>query len=775
LARKASEELSGKQQAIAAAVALLEAKRQEDAQKIQALSKTVAEKRDDAVSARKTSGIETIWREDEEYYQGIDDLNRGSAQLHKSMSPDGGLIQTTNSDEDEGCTAFFNITRQFVDSASARMGDILLPANEWNFKIKPTPIAGMDVIEGSDQQVVDPATGQPVLKDGQAYTLGQYASEEQRDAEAKVEKAENHIHDDLTECQFKAQYRKVIESSARIGTGILRGPYPVKRTVKVVIDGKVQKHTKISPASRFVSPWNCYPAPDCGDSIHNGSYFIEKDELTIRQLRDLKDVPGYISEQIDKVLEEGPEKNGYTGDNQKPKGNERFTVWYFFGDIKTDELEACGCRFRTDYPESEDDAALPERPGDVSPVVVTMVNETVIKAHLDPNGGVFPYDYLAWQTVADTPHGVGVSRQMRTAQDMVNAGGRTLMENAGLSGKPIIVIGDGVEPADDSGDYTLRGGMIFRLAADSEIKKTSDAVSSITIPSMQVELMEIIKLGYKIAEDSTGVTFLLQGQQGSAPDTVGGMELLNRNAFALLRRVARLADENVTEPHIRRYYNWILLHGDDDEKGDLMIDAVGSSALVEREIKIMEMTQMLTMSLNPAFGWSPAKVAAETLRARRLDPSKFEMDEDEKAKLGQQAPAPAVQAAQIRAESAEKIAEGKFNHDQQMEVARLDMQEHAIQSDTDRDTLHVQAVNQRNQYEHDARMEEMRLRERLAMMEYANRHQITLDQVKGDLAGTAMKLKTQIQLAGKDGKGPQVATPLVEPAGRAPNGEAFQK
>ena len=32
----------------------------------------------------------------------------------------------------------------------------------------------------------------------------------------------------------------------------------------------------------------------------------------------------------------------------------------------------------------------------------------------------------------------------------------------------------------------------------------------------------------------------------------------------------------------------------------------------------------------------------------------------------------------------------------------------------------------------------------------------------------------QRELAGKDGKGPQVADPVVEPEGRAPEGEAYQ-
>ena len=64
--------------------------------------------------------------------------------------------------------------------------------------------------------------------------------------------------------------------------------------------------------------------------------------------------------------------------------------------------------------------------------------------------------------------------------------------------------------------------------------------------------------------------------------------------------------------------------------------------------------------------------------------------------------------------------------------------------------------------------------ERLAMLDYANRNQITIDTLKAKLADTTLKLQVQRELAGADGKGPQVATPPDEPPGRAPNGMAYQ-
>ena len=71
------------------------------------------------------------------------------------------------------CTAFFNITRQFVDSAAARAGDILLPSNDWNFAIKPTPIPELDALKEDQHTALIDQNGNPI-------SVGQIAQENSR-------------------------------------------------------------------------------------------------------------------------------------------------------------------------------------------------------------------------------------------------------------------------------------------------------------------------------------------------------------------------------------------------------------------------------------------------------------------------------------------------------------------------------------------------------------------------------------------------------------------
>lgn len=282
----------------------------------------------------------------------------------------------------------------------------------------------------------------------------------------------------------------------------------------------------------------------------------------------------------------------------------------------------------------------------------------------------------------------------------------------------------------------------------------SKALIPFNIPMMQEELMGIIQFALKMAEDVTGLPMILQGQLGKAPDTVGGMQMLQNNASSVVRRLAKLFDDRFTEPHIGRYYEWLLLFGENDEaKGDLQIDARGSSTLVERDIQNMEIAQLLAFSKDPAFDLSPARCMEEYLRSRRFDPSRFKPTDQEREALANkpQPEAPQITAAKIR--------------------AQVDLQR--AQLDTDRDTAYVQAQTAKVEADHTARMAELELKRELAMLDYANRRDITLEQVRADLAKKAADINLTRELAHVKARADLLPTPPVEPPGRAPAGESF--
>lgn len=593
------------------------------------------------------------------------------------------------------------------------------------------------------------------------------AEKDMIEAKKRAELAQTQIDDWHVAGRYHAEVRKVIENCARLGTGILKGPVPTKKRSKAALkndDGsyEVQIEEKTIPQSMSISPWNLWPDPSCGDNIQNGAWIFENAEITARKLAELKStVPGvpsgYIDEQIDACLKEGPIlcliDNHRPTEGYEPNGSDLFEIWYFHGTVPVKEMEAAGC-------------TIHGARKDQYPCQVIMVNDRVIKitmSHLD--SGEFPYDVMVWQPKVDSWAGVGVARQMRECQKGANAAVRNLMDNAGMSSGPMIIIDQSkVVPANGKFEITPRKVWYKNMTGD-DVGDVRQAFTSVAIDSRQQELLNIVQFWLKQAEDTTGLPMLMQGQQGSAPATVGGMTILNNNGNTILRRIARTFDDLITEPHIGRYYEYLLIHGPDDSKGEFVIDARGSSALVERDMQNQAMAQITNAALNPAFGLDPELVMSESLKGLRIDPKKMQLSDEKKKEMAMRQPPP----------------------DPRIEVAKL-------QTEADQAIIQAKLAAQAQEADKDRQMEQAfkTIDSRLAAANLSLDEKKAFDQAKLTMAGLAMKLNVQQKLSQeslehdrdvtKAGhmvdmhkyKTDALAAP-VEPSGKAPNGQGFQQ
>lgn len=743
--------------------------------RLDAFAASLAKKRMAAVLARQQSGIEDIWSQDEEFYEGIDDANRDEHVTLKPRNQTGGASVVEQAKAGEGSNVFVNITRAYVDFSAGRAADMLLPTDDANWDLRETPMPDIIAMLSNEDPIVPPA-GFDLPPDA-PKTYGAAAAEMYAKAKAQVGKAKKRIEDWLEEGQYYAEQRKVLRDAAKVGVGILKGPFPSKRMARAITrgpDGQVamQVQNKLSPLSRCISYRNFFPDHGCGEDIHSGSYVWEKDSITARKLRDLigtKDADGaalYIESSIDTCLKEGPQRKFEGDTSYNAPDAENFEIWYFNGVATAEDLRAAG---------------IDADEGEVIPVMVTMVNDRVIKAALSTlDSGEFPYDVMVWQEREGHWAGIGVARQVRTPQRIVNAGVRNLMDNAGLAaGAQFIIAKEAVKPMGKSQVYGISPRKMWEMAPDSGFDDVRKAFAAIELPMLSAELLSIVQFGLKMAEDVTGLPMLMQGQQGQASDTVGGMTILNNNSNTPLRAIAKFFDDRITVPHLLRYYEWLLMYGpDDSEKGEFVVAARGSSALFERDAQNQAILQMAPIVKDPAYKINPEKWFKEFLRAQRLDADRFQYSEAEWSQVQQQMQQnpppvdPRLQAAEIAAKA-------------RVETAQIaaGVQKDRIAKDTDRDTVYVQAEQQRAENDHQARMAELAVKRELALLDYANREKQTLEQVKAELAGTAMKLQTQKELsaaaAGLDlhkhhNPAPQVITPPTEPVGRAPAGEAFQ-
>ena len=777
------EELEALEEA-AAAKTQLENERREQ------LGQILVRHRDEAVKYRLNSGIEQQWAEDQAYYEGQDDNER--TLYYKGLGASSPLIAKPKAKYRS--KVFLNITRPYVETAASKVIEVLSPTDARAWSIEATPVPNLPekpspLVQAIQLQQQQPQAqqvgpdGQPIAAQPQVDPL-----EEMMNAAARAAKgAQLWIDDKLQECDFQGEIRAVVDEASRLGTGVIRGPLPtIRRTMKVDRDPNTGEQKVVIleekvPSSKKVSVWDCFPDPACGDNIHDGQYFVEHDQMVEKQVRDLAEQPGYDPEAILKVIEEGPQQSATSEMARAPHESRdivtnRYHVWYYYGFMTLDDARLLNCEC------SEDDVISSIG----VPIVVTMINNTPVKAHLNVmDDGRFPYDFMCWQKVAGSPFGIGISRQIRSCQAILNSHVRAMMENAGLSSGPQIVLARGsMMPADGSWEITPR--KVWLLKVDADIQDVTKAINAFNIPSNQQELLAAIDFALKMAENVTGLPILLQGQQGpnGVPETLGGMQLLVANASSLLRRMARIFDDSLTKPHIQAYYTYMMLYAEDPSiKGDFKIVAHGASALVARDQRNQFLTQSVPQFMaNPNFGIDPTRLFKQIAKINgMLDPEEVQFTPEELAAIQQnQAKSaeqdPRVLAATIQAQVRQAIAE--MNN--QTAQAR-------IQRDVDRDTIYVQAENQRTQVSGEIKMAELQLRRELALLEYANREKITLDQLKAklaiesgrnDLARELATLPTVAEIAESVRPGNQLsqstaASEIPEAPGRAPSGMGF--
>lgn len=706
--------------------------------RLQSLSTVLVGKREEAVQARQLSGVEDDWREDEDHYEGIDDANRDLYRNRgKPLSPEGG----TDKEKEQVVRSriFLNITRSYVDAAAAKVADMLLPTDDQNWGIEPTPIPSL-VKNNKNQEPLLAPNGQPVMTSDDAgnpkqMTVGEHAEQILQVAKSAAKDAETRIDDWLRESRFNHETRKVIESCARLGTGVIKGPYPVARQHSSINkEGgltSIVRKMSIYPESRNIDVWDLYPDPSCGNDIHTGSFIFEKGRLTKRGLEDLKLDPSYITEMIELCLVEGPQKKNLEEREAERQtlnldNKDQYDIWYYTGFISPEDMEAAGCP--CDGQESV-------------PAIVVMINDRVVKAAINPlDSGAFPYDVMNWQERDGYWAGIGISRQIRTPQRMLNAAVRNVMDNAGLmSGPQIVMRRSVIEPADGVWQITPR--KLWYMVEDA-VSPVNEAFAAINIPAMQDQLFNIVQFAIKMAEDVTGLPMLLQGQQGKAPETVGGMQMLNNNASTVMRRIARTYDDKVTEPHISRYYEWLLLDPEvpENEKGDYKIVAKGSSALVERDIQNQAIAQMGEMVLNPAFGINPKKWIPEYFKSQRLNPALFMYTEDELTAMQEQAAAnPPQDPRQITAQA--QIQAAQIRTDAMVQVAQANTQEKMTQREID-----LQDAREDREY----RLQMAQLARDTKLIELAQKSEMSVQQIKAQLADTAMKERTKKELQSQE-------------------------
>lgn len=760
---------------------------------LQSVAKNLTDKRQVAINSREQRGIDSNFTRCEESYLGIDDMNRSEmsgnhwVQPHVMNAP---LTQEKDTQKKgKKSSAFVRLTARYVDAGSAKISEILLSTDDKAFSFSATPVPTF-IDAQQDQSVMTHPSGAPMERfafpgeqntpapigsaDGQPtypLTTAQVGEEQISIAEIAAKKAETQVHDWMIECHHTSEMRKVIFDAARLGVGVLKGPYPERRRGYAVMKKKsltpggpgaieIVMKEYVSPADKWVNPWNIFPDPACGDNVRNGSYIFEREYLSEKGVRDLIGVKGYITRQITQALSIGPSKAVKDTNPNKDKNVEQFELWHFYGTMTRKELQAINPKA----------AKVIAKDREIVSVQMTVIEDTVIRVILNPLevSGDLPYMSIPWQPRAGSWVGTGVAEQLRVPQEITNAATRALLNNAGISAGPQIVIAQGViTPADN--DWEIVPNKVWLLKDDGTMDDVRKAFVSFHIENVGDQIMKIVEYGMRLAEEVSSIPLVTQGMSGkTTPETYGATQLQDNNANQLLRSIAATFDGYITEPLVMGYYEWYLLDENipAENKAEFVVHAQGSAALVEQAIQDRSYIDLLPILQNPQYGFNPKKVGRMIAKSRRLPVEQlmYSKEEQEKIDSTPPPPAPAVQVAQIKAEiekmkmqmeanveaaanaSAERIAQIEVEAEREIAQMREQTAQLRIKMDTDRDNVYVQTQLQTAQTVYEAKLRDLQLKKDLAVAEFAMQEKMSIDQAKTKLADTAMKLRVQKEM-----------------------------
>jgi len=634
---------------------------------------------------------------------------------------------------------FANITRSKTNAAEARIADMLFPADDQNWEIRPTPVPETakqaQGFDGEQAQAMPQLGQMPQQQPGAPDPMDEQAKIAARGM-ARV------IEDQLNECQYNILARRTIHQAAVLGTGVLKGPINVAKRdrkwskVEDPATGKVVRvldlDARIAGAVEWVDVWNFYPDMSA-KTVDECEAVYERKFISRRQLKDLARRPGYLKDQIAKVLEKGPREFATTSDHiQKMReiagvtgvtDDTRFELWEYHGPVEAEDLQACGCDVEGDFSELE--------------AVVVFIGDHVIFADINPlETGDRPYCVWNWEEDESCLFGYGVPFLMRTPQRILNAAWRMMMDNSGAAvGPQIAVKSSKVQPS--NGQWSLEPMKLWFIT-DPNIA-VNDAFATFDINSHQAELANILQLAKNFADEETNLPMIAQGEKGSAPDTATGISILMNAANTVLRRMVKSFDDYVTKPMITRFYDYNMQnHPDDNIKGDFDVDARGSTALLVKELQTQQLLQFGQYYAHPAFAPILGPKAPSFLRriaeSMRISPDDAVPTDEELAALQQQAAEaaqqqppqqdPRIVAAQMRAEA---------------DVQRAQYEAQA-------DQVEMQTRQEMSQQDMQYKLAALELEREVAMLKLAATKELTLEQIKAKLADTTIRETSRKQL-----------------------------
>uniref|UniRef100_I2Q1E6 Bacteriophage head to tail connecting protein n=1 Tax=Desulfovibrio sp. U5L TaxID=596152 RepID=I2Q1E6_9BACT len=534
---------------------------------------------------RDRQPLEQRWLEDYRLYMGIYDpgvkIKKGKSRL------------------------FLNKCRTKTDTVVARLMDILFPrAGDRNWDIQPTPEPTLDA---ATMGVVDYVR----------QTRGEDAAQEilTKEAGLRATRMAKVMADQLAESPdrvaYRATTREIVRSAAIYGMGIHKGPlvdeqtrktWKLKLIAETGADGQAvqreawvldQTPVELRPYFRSVSIWNFFwdmtakTPRDC-------RRMTEEYLMTYGDVLDLAKRKSFFGDVIREYVRQNKEGDAterpYESELRRigDKNNERqiknrFRVLERWGWLRGDELADAGVDLGED-PVEEDYFCN-----------IWLLGGKIIKAVRAPIRGVeFPFQIFAIEKDESGICGQGIPRLYRHPQIGFNAMVRGMVDNAAIATGPIIGVSKGaLSQTEDIRD--IHAFKLFEFESDEDMR------GAITFWQAQSHTSEFLAMGKFFSDAGEEITVPSwvhgDGNVSDAAKTLGGLSMLMSAMQVNLAEMVKTFDDDVTAQFITALYFWNMdFNPRKDIKGDFNIVAMGSTALMQKEVQSQRLIQFLQLA-----------------------------------------------------------------------------------------------------------------------------------------------------------------------------------
>ena len=573
-----------------------------------------------------------------------------------------------------------NITRQKVNLAVARMRDIQFPlGGDHNFRILPHHEVETQLAIASEDPQQQAAA--------QSVKAGEYE---------RARHMEDTIVNQLVRSQYGNKARESMRDWVLLGTGIMKGPivdvdrrklYEMVQTSDGEYVADLQYLLDEFPNSYRVDPKYFFPDPDTliPDDLCEA---IEVHPLTRSKIIELKHNPAFIRRKLEEAVEDEPEGIAGIGNLNElaflttdADLKNRYMVKEYHGPIPKQFLLDLDI-----ISEDEFDDPLIEHYGEV-----WFVKGVVIRISLSPIEGYsrIPYHLVPWETDDGSIFGHGMAWMMRDAQRVAKSGWQMLLDNAGLSSGPQMVIHrEMIQPAD--GSWEIAPHKLWFLTEYGQ--NVQDAFQFFNVPNNQQQIASVVEMAMNFGDLESESPMIMQNLVPQANNTASGQAMMLTIGNVTQRDKSQMWDDYVTRPLIEGYYHWNMQYNPDPEiKGNFEIELAGATEAIDAQMKAQEVERILALAMqNPEYMLhiDANEAFREIVAASRVGKRIIRSQEEAEAEM-------------------QRIAEEQANQGPDPDAVRAEAT-----------LVREQTRQQETQLEAQFKQAELELKQRLAQMEY---------------------------------------------------------